>query len=151
MLHQALRDVASRLGEDGVGASVDDQDRLHVAALSALPEPPSLLDLRERAAGMLPRVDLPEVLLETMGRVPAFTAAFGSAAGADSRLADFNVSVAACLTAQARPRPRPRTELRHPVEHPPQRHRPRPAQSTRPHRHPPAPRPRPGSRDEEIR
>jgi hypothetical protein len=36
-----------------------------------------------------------------MGRVPAFEAAFTSAAGGVSKLADFHVSVAACLTAQA--------------------------------------------------
>lgn len=49
---------------------------------------------------MLPRADLPE-LLEVMGRVPAFEAAFISVAGGVSELADFHVSVAACLTAQA--------------------------------------------------
>lgn len=33
---------------------------------------------RKRVAGMLPLVDLPELLLETMDRVPAFTRAFTS-------------------------------------------------------------------------
>lgn len=50
---------------------------------------------------MLPLVDLPELLLETMGRVPAFTGAFTSTAGGVSKLADFEISVAACLTASA--------------------------------------------------
>ncbi|MEU7748079.1 Tn3 family transposase [Nonomuraea sp. NPDC049158] len=72
-----------------------------MAKLAALPEPPSLIDLRKRVLAMLPRVDLPELLLEVMGRVPPFEAAFTSVAGGVSKLADFHVSVAACLTAQA--------------------------------------------------
>ncbi|MEU8319627.1 Tn3 family transposase [Nonomuraea sp. NPDC048881] len=101
VLHLALNDVASRVGHDRVDVSVDADGRLHVAKLAALPEPPSLIDLRKRVAAILPRVDLPELLLEVMGRVPAFEAAFTSAAGGVSKLADFHVSVAACLTAQA--------------------------------------------------
>ncbi|MBW8482611.1 Tn3 family transposase [Actinomadura parmotrematis] len=101
VLHQALRDVGSRLCEEGVGVSVDEDGRLHVAALAALPEPPSLVDLRKRVSDMLPRVDLPELLLETMERYPRFTEAFSSADGGESKLADFTTSVAACLTSQA--------------------------------------------------
>jgi len=52
-------------------------------------------------AAMLPRVDLPEVILEVMAWVPAFTAAFTSVSGGRTRLEDLHVSVAACLTAQA--------------------------------------------------
>jgi hypothetical protein len=96
----ALRDVAGRLsGESGL--SVDEEGRLHVAKLVALPDPASLTDLRKRVAGMLPRVDLPELLLEVMGRVKGFEQAFVSVAGGTSKLADFEVSVAACLTSQA--------------------------------------------------
>jgi TnpA family transposase len=101
VLHLALRDVAARLGTDGVDVTVDEEGRLHVARLKAMPEPSSLVDLRKRVAGMLPRVDLPELLLEVMGRVPGFEAAFTSVAGGVSKLADFGVSVAACLTASA--------------------------------------------------
>ncbi|MGH3155170.1 MAG: hypothetical protein ACRDNF_01130, partial [Streptosporangiaceae bacterium] len=50
---------------------------------------------------MLPRADLPEVILEVMTWIPAFTAAFTSASGGRTRLDDLHVSVAACLTAQA--------------------------------------------------
>lgn len=50
---------------------------------------------------MLPRVGLPEVILEVMGWVPEFTAAFIVASGGRTRLDDLHVSVAACLTAQA--------------------------------------------------
>jgi len=38
--------------------------RLHLAPLEAVPEPASLVALRELVARMMPRVDLPEVLLE---------------------------------------------------------------------------------------
>jgi hypothetical protein len=78
-----------------------DDGWLHVARLKAVPEPASLIDLRKRVAAMLPRVDLPELLLEVMGRVPCFEAAFTSVSGDASKLADFDISVAACLTAQA--------------------------------------------------
>lgn len=40
---------------------------------------------------MLPRVDLPELLLETTGRVKGFQAAFTSVAGGVSKLADFGI------------------------------------------------------------
>ncbi|WP_202126077.1 Tn3 family transposase [Actinomadura physcomitrii] len=101
ILHMALKDVAGQITAGGAEASVDEEGRLHVAKLQALPEPPSLIDLRKRLAGMLPLVDLPELLLETMDRVPAFTGAFTSTAGGTSKLADFEISVAACLTASA--------------------------------------------------
>ncbi|GLY76063.1 transposase [Actinoallomurus iriomotensis] len=101
ILHMALMDVAGQITAGGAEASVDDEGRLHVAKLQALPEPPSLIDLRKRVVGMLPLVDLPELLLETMDRVPAFTRAFTSTAGGTSKLADFEISVAACLTASA--------------------------------------------------
>ncbi len=81
--------------------TVDDDGKLHVASLKAIPEPPSLIDLRKRVQAMLPCVDLPEVLLEVMGWVPGFVAAFTSISGGRAQLADLDVSIAACLTAQA--------------------------------------------------
>jgi len=50
---------------------------------------------------MLPRVDLPEVILEVMAWEPRFVAAFTAASGGQTRLADLHVSIAACLTAHA--------------------------------------------------
>jgi hypothetical protein len=38
--------------------------KLHVAALVAVPDPPSLIDLRRRVEKMLPKIDLPELVLE---------------------------------------------------------------------------------------
>jgi len=100
-LDDALRDVAAQVSAGTIDATVDDQGRLHLPKLSAIPDPPSLVDLRKRVAAMLPRVDLPEVILEVMGWVPEFTAAFTPASGGRSRLDDLHISVAACLTAQA--------------------------------------------------
>ena len=100
-LDDALRDVAAQVSAGTIDTTVDDQGRLHLPKLSAIPDPPSLVDLRKRVAAMLPRVDLPEVILEVMGWVPEFTAAFSPASGGRSRLDDLHISVAACLTAQA--------------------------------------------------
>ena len=54
--------------------SVDADGRLHVGKDDALDEPASLRELRARVAGMLPRVDLPELILEVMTWHPAFPA-----------------------------------------------------------------------------
>jgi len=62
LLDSAYREAAGRVAA-GTGVSVDRDGRLHVAALKAIPEPPSLTDLRKRVEAMLPRVDLPEVIL----------------------------------------------------------------------------------------
>jgi hypothetical protein len=80
---------------------VGDDGRLHVERLHAVPEPPSLVELRRQVEAMLPRVDLPEVILEVMAWEPRFVAAFTAASGGRTRLGDLDVSVAACLTAHA--------------------------------------------------
>jgi hypothetical protein len=64
-LDQAYRDFAAGLG-DNDAVSIDDDGRLHVEALVAVPDPSSLVELRKRVSAMLPRVDLPEVILEVM-------------------------------------------------------------------------------------
>lgn len=94
------RDVGSRLGEDAP-ASVDEDGKLHVTALTAVPDPPSLIDLRRRVAAMIPRVDLPELVLEVMSWHPGFVESFTHVAGTSARVADLGMSVAAVLCAQA--------------------------------------------------
>lgn len=86
----AYRQVAARLDGDGP-ASVDEDGKLHLAALEAIPDPPSLVDLRRRVERMLPEVDLPEMVLEVMSWVPG-----------------VHRGVRPCLR-QRRPRRRPRT------------------------------------------
>ena len=69
--------------------------------MKAIEEPPSLVDLRKRATAMLPRVDLPEVILEVMYWEPGIAAAFTAASGGRTRLEDLDTSIAACLAAHA--------------------------------------------------
>jgi TnpA family transposase len=100
LLDEAYREVAGRLG-DNAELTVDRDNRLHVAALDAIPEPASLVELDRRLQAMLPRVDLPEVILEVMRWEPGFLAAFTSISGGRARLTDLNVTIAACLSAHA--------------------------------------------------
>jgi TnpA family transposase len=99
-LDAALRDVAARL-DAHVHASVDDQGRIHASALAAIPDPPSLVDLRKRTQAMLPRVDIGEVVLEVMSWEPGIVEAFTAVSGGESRLEDLHVSLAGVLTARA--------------------------------------------------
>ncbi|RFA17621.1 DDE transposase [Subtercola boreus] len=98
-------DTAWRTAADGMTAggniTIDTDGRMHLGKDDALDDTPSLKDLRSRVAGMIPRVDLSELVLEVMGWHPDFTASFTSAAGASSRLTDLHISVAALLTAHA--------------------------------------------------
>ena len=99
-LDAAYREVASRLDSD-TPASVDENGKLHAAALRAVPDPASLVDLRRRVEAMLPRVDLPELVLEVMSWHPGFTEAFTHVSGNPARVADLGLSVAAVLCARA--------------------------------------------------
>ncbi len=99
-LDAALRHVAGRL-IDNPDLTIDEQGRLHVGKLDAVPDPPSLTDLRRRCEAMLPRVDIGEVVLEVMSWQPGFLAAFTAASGGQTRLDDLGVSVAAAVTAHA--------------------------------------------------
>jgi len=104
-LDGAYREVGGRLAAAAANANtavtVDTDGRLHVERLTAVPEPPSLVDLRRRVAAMLPEVDLPEVILEVMGWQPGFVEGFTALSGGRARLADLQVTIAACLTAHA--------------------------------------------------
>jgi len=99
-LDAAWRAVAGGITPDGQ-LSVDADGRLHLDKDDPLPEPGSLVDLRERTTAMLPDVDLPELILELMAAYPQFPAAFTSVSGAATRLGDLHVSVAALLTSYA--------------------------------------------------
>lgn len=111
-LDGAYRGLAERLGparerDPDLPVSLEPdragKTRLHLAPLEAVPEPPSLLALRETVARMMPRVDLPEVLLEVdawTGYLGEFTHAGMTAAAAGSRMRDLSTSTAAVLIAQ---------------------------------------------------
>ena len=80
---------------------IDEEGRIHLTGVKAIEEPPSLVDLRKRTTAMLPRVDLPEVILEVMSWEPGIAAAFTAASGARSRLEDLDTSITACLAAHS--------------------------------------------------
>ena len=77
-----------------------DQTDLIVSPLDRLEEPPSLIQLREAVAARLPRVDLPEILLEIAARTQ-FTDAFTHLTERTARVEDLATSVCAVLLAGA--------------------------------------------------
>ena len=99
-LDAAYREVASRI-DAGTEVTVDDEGKLHLSALQAIPDPASLIQLRKLIRTMLPRVSLPEVIVEVMSWLPGFVGAFTSVSGGRTRLEDLHVSIAACLAAHA--------------------------------------------------
>jgi TnpA family transposase len=99
-LDAAYREVGGRLAVN-TEVSIDDAGKIHLTGVKAIEEPPSLVDLRARTTAMLPRVELPEVILEVMSWAPELAAAFTAVSGGRSRLEDLPVSVAACLAAHA--------------------------------------------------
>ncbi|MCX5233111.1 Tn3 family transposase [Streptomyces sp. NBC_00233] len=97
LLDGTYREVAGRL-PDNAQISFDDDGRLHFAALEPEPEHVSLRELRAAVNAMLPRVDLPEVLLEVFSWTGA-DQAFTSVTGGEARLRDLPVTIAALLVA----------------------------------------------------
>lgn len=80
--------------------TVDGKQTLMWARLDKLEEPPSLPRRREQTASMMPKVDLPEVLLELNAKT-GFAEAFTHISAGDIRLPDLHTSVCAVLLAEA--------------------------------------------------
>jgi len=101
-LDAAYRAVAGRLEHnDAVRIdSVDGHDRPVLTALDRLDEPPSLLGLRAAVDGLLPPVDLPDVLLEVAGWT-GFLDEFTHVSEGAARAGDLNLSICAVLVAEA--------------------------------------------------
>ncbi|MFC4016240.1 Tn3 family transposase [Nonomuraea purpurea] len=97
LLHDTYHEVAGRLPGNAQVVFGDD-GRLHLAALEPQPERASLTELRSAVNALLPRVDLPEVLLEVFAWTGADTA-FTSITGGEARLGDLHVTIAALLVA----------------------------------------------------
>jgi hypothetical protein len=76
------------------------RERLVLTGLETLPEPPSLVTLREQVQALLPRVDLPEVLLEIAART-GFTSEFTHISESGARARGLHVSLWAVLLAEA--------------------------------------------------
>ncbi|MBA1661218.1 Tn3 family transposase, partial [Escherichia coli] len=101
-LDSTYRDVLNRLPENPAVRFAENGDKteLILSPLDAVEETPSLIALRQRVANMLPRVDLPELLLEIDARTH-FTDAFTHASEQNSRVSDLNISICAMLMAEA--------------------------------------------------
>ncbi|NQU36573.1 MAG: Tn3 family transposase, partial [Actinobacteria bacterium] len=106
VLDAAWTQMADRLPEAGPDASVEvvpgegGRARLSVARLTALDESPSLLELRALTSGMLPRIDLSDLLLEVHSWT-GFLDSYVHVSGATSGMTDLATSVAALLIAEA--------------------------------------------------
>ena len=99
-LDAAYREVGGWLAAN-TEVSIGGDGKIHLTGLKAIEEPPSLVDLRARATAMLPRVELPEVILEVMSWAPELAGAFTAVSGGRTRLEDLPVSLAACLAAHS--------------------------------------------------
>jgi TnpA family transposase len=101
-LDQTYRTVAASLPSNP-GArveQVDGKDDLTVTPLDKLGEPDSLVKLRAEVNGRLPRVDLPEVLLEIAARTD-FKSRFTHVSERESRMENLATSICANLIAEA--------------------------------------------------
>jgi TnpA family transposase len=78
----------------------DGKTEVVLSNLDALPEPSSLLDLRKQVKALLPRVELPEALLEIHART-GFADCFTHISEGGARVADLPVSICAVLVAEA--------------------------------------------------
>ena len=105
-LDAAWQQMAARLAEAGddtrlrVVPGKGGRMRLSVERLHALGDPPSLADLRERTAAMLPLIDLPDLLLEVHAWT-GFLDQYTHLGALGPRMDDLPVSVAALLVAEA--------------------------------------------------
>jgi hypothetical protein len=78
----------------------DGRQTITLTGLDKLEEPASLVTLRESVAALLPRVDLPEALLEIQART-GFAGEFTHISEGAARVTDLAVSLCAVLLAEA--------------------------------------------------
>ncbi|MDQ2729676.1 MAG: Tn3 family transposase, partial [Actinomycetota bacterium] len=97
-LDDAYRGVAARLPSNEP-ATIED-GRVHLGKLDAQGEPASLIELRRLVDAMMPRVDLPDLILEVHGWTGCL-GAYTHLSEATARMDDLPLSVAACLVAEA--------------------------------------------------
>jgi len=102
-LDTAYRAVSGRLaGNDAVRVetTAEGRDRVVLTPLDRLEEPATLLALRSAVDALLPRVDLPDVLLEVAGWT-GFLNEFTHVSEGPARATDLGVSICAVLVAEA--------------------------------------------------
>ncbi|RMS72430.1 hypothetical protein ALP47_200129 [Pseudomonas savastanoi] len=101
-LDETYRRVAARLPDNDAVRfeTVGDKTELVLSPLEALAEPASLIALRHEIKIRMPRVDLPEILLEITTRTDCMEA-FSHLTERTARAADLNTSLCAVLLAEA--------------------------------------------------
>ena len=101
-LDETYRRVAARLPENDAVRfeTVGDKTELVLSPLEALEEPASLIALRNEIKARMPRVDLPEILLEVAARTGCMEA-FTHLTERTARAADLTTSLCAVLMAEA--------------------------------------------------
>lgn len=101
-LDRTYRSVLARLPENPAVRfeGPAGKEELVLSPLDKMEEPASLLALRAAVAARMPRVDLPEVLLEIAART-GFTEVFTHISEQSARAAGFDISVCAVLLAGA--------------------------------------------------
>jgi len=94
--------VAARLPSNPAARieTVDGKDDLILTGLDKLDEPLSLVKLRQEVNARLPRVELPEILMEIATRT-GFTSKFTHVSERESRVSDLDLSVCGVLLAEA--------------------------------------------------
>lgn len=101
-LDAAYRRTATGLPDNEAVTIVekDGKARLKLSPLDRLDEPASLVELRRAVGALLPKVDLPEVVLE-VARWTGFAEEFTHVSEAGSRAEDLVTSICAVLVAEA--------------------------------------------------
>ncbi|MDQ3232466.1 MAG: Tn3 family transposase [Pseudobdellovibrionaceae bacterium] len=102
-LDQTYRIVAARLPDNPAArfeTAADGKRELVLSPLDKLDESPSLLALRAAVTERLPRVELPEILLEIAARTD-FIGSFTHVSEAKARATDLGTSLCAVLLAEA--------------------------------------------------
>ena len=101
-LDPTYRAVAARLPDNQAVRfeTVAGKPELVLSNLDKMDESASPAELREKVTRMLPRVDLPELILEIVART-GFTNAFSHLSERTARAADLHVSLCAVLMAEA--------------------------------------------------
>lgn len=101
-LDRTYRIVAARLPDNPAVRfdTINDRPELVLSPLDKMDEPASLDALREKVMGLLPRVDLTELILEIATRT-GFTDAFTHLSERTARATDLHISVCAVLMAEA--------------------------------------------------
>ncbi len=101
-LDRTYREVAQRLPNNPAVRfeTIDGKKELILTPLEKLEEPASLVKLREAVVARLPRLDLPEIVMEIAART-GFAEVFTHLTERTARVADLTTSVCAALTAEA--------------------------------------------------